>query len=1224
MWFPAQKHAEQLSTLAYHAANQRDARGFFNLIQTPGKFDAALPKRLGHLESLVQHALHDLGVTEPDSALVQERTWQMLARLTVLMPRLESPDDADWAGVVNNLRPVVLDSDLGNAPRLRDRLVGLASEYSPTAAQVDLTILRRDAHALLDPTARRHHRGWQILNSIDRQAREAVRAEITSGDGVRSIFLDRNAAAGELVKVVSDAQAVVVSGESGVGKSALAVSGLTAAPDADLQGLQVLRINLRHIPELAMDLEARLGHPLSTLLCELSAPQRILVVDGADAVAAGRREAFRYLVGAARDSGVKLIAVTSFDSKQVVLDDLKERFGKGVEEFPVPLLEDAELDEIVGVFPELERLYANPRSQELLRRLVVVDLLVRGQISGTPLTGADAMNEVWSGLVRRHEMSDAGFPDAREMALLRLAELEFGEGERLDVISGIDPAALDGLRRDGLLRTSNDAPFMIGPEFAHDEVRRYAVARLLLAGDNPGSRLLRAGAPRWSLAGARIACQAWLERPDTSKAPLKGRFIALQGSFDALVAKGHGSRWSDVPSEALISLGDSAALLRDAWPKLLADDASGLRRLARLVDQRLRDGNGVVDVISVEPIVTLLLEQPSPWQSGEYVVGLLRAWLRGHAFARTAAGHPLRILLRRRFVEACAAGDRRLAEERKAAAAARAARTPEEVERDRQNAERDSFIFSTIGYGGRSTRRRPEVPREMKDEVVLELLALLGPDLGEDGEKILTRVAKDAPSWLHPAVDDFFAGQALASGRRGLLAKLTEAYYLDDEVNVAESGVFEDGIRGHHPKSLNDPPAAWHLGLFMSLFQTDFRNGVAMFNRLRNHAARGRVSTLARLYCGDGPIEADSFGPYENELRISGTPQRYVGDEHVWRWYRGTGVGPYPCLSAFQALERTCDQLIEDGTPLDDLVPILLDGCENLAMAGFVVGLLVRHLEQTGQLLDPYLTEPVIWRQEFARVANEASPFAFDSKDVVAPGRRRWSLREAAMFMAVQANGERAAQLRALGEALIAHARHLIAATRGDESTDVSCDRKFDDRLLAPVRAWASSLDRDCCHVYEAEDGLYLQATPPEDVLVALQESRRDLELGTEATRLLVRYVIDPTKEYAPPIGADELVADIAVVRNLLENPRSLGGLDPWDTAALVAAAALKAHLVDGFDLPGDVVSFAAEIVLQVGDFDAQTRPTSSKARSMKRGPAGAQRGLFRCCSFLVMRISLA
>ena len=505
-----QQHAEQIAKLAHLAAVQMDAPGFFDLVRTPGKFDAAVRGRLDQLQMLVERALHELDVVGAGTALVESRTWQLLSRLTVLMPRLESPDETDWSGVVNSLTRVVRDSDLTAALGLRDRLVDRANEYSPSAARVNRTMLQRDSHALLDSATRRHQHGGQTLDRIHRLARESVRAEITAGDGGRSLRLDRSAAAMELLETVSGVDAVVVSGESGVGKSALAVLGLTAACDADPDRLQALCINLRQIPQLSIELEATLGHPLSTLLCELSAPQRMLVVDGADAVAEDRHDAFRCLVGAARESAVKVIAVTSIDSKQVVLDALSECFDGRVAEHVVPPLGDSEIDDVVGTFSELQRLNADPRSRELLRRLVLVDLLVRRQVSGTPLTDADAMNEVWSGLVWRREMSDRGFPDARETALLRLAELELGEGEPLDVFSRIDPAALDGLRRDGLLRTSPEAPFQFGPEFAHDEVRRYAVARLFLIGDSPASRLLRAEAPRWSLAAARLACQAWL------------------------------------------------------------------------------------------------------------------------------------------------------------------------------------------------------------------------------------------------------------------------------------------------------------------------------------------------------------------------------------------------------------------------------------------------------------------------------------------------------------------------------------------------------------------------------------------------------------------------------------------------------------------------------------------------------------------------------------------
>ena len=80
---------------------------------------------------------------------------------------------------------------------------------------------------------------------------------------------------------------------------------------------------------------------------------------------------------------------------------------------------------------------------------------------------------------------------------------------------------------------------------------------------------------------------------------------------------------------------------------------------------------------------------------------------------------------------------------------------------------------------------------------------------------------------------------------------------------------------------------------------------------------------------------------FQQNLEITGASRLYVGDGPVWNCYRGTGVGPYPCVSALQALERVCDQLIKAGFPIRTLVSLLLDGCENLSMVGLVVGILV-------------------------------------------------------------------------------------------------------------------------------------------------------------------------------------------------------------------------------------------------------------------------------------------
>ena len=224
-----QLHARQLAKLASLAAAQMDACGFFDLVRTPGKFDAGIRGRLDQLEQLVERALHDLGVAEADTPSVQQRTWQLLTGLTVSMPRLESPDETDWSTVVNSLIPVARDSDLAGASRLRDRLSTLASEYSPASARVDLKLLRRDAHAMLDPTRWRRQQGWQALGHLHDRALASVRDEVSASNGARRVRLDRTAEAAKLVATATKAAAVVVSGESGVGKSALALLGPAAA-----------------------------------------------------------------------------------------------------------------------------------------------------------------------------------------------------------------------------------------------------------------------------------------------------------------------------------------------------------------------------------------------------------------------------------------------------------------------------------------------------------------------------------------------------------------------------------------------------------------------------------------------------------------------------------------------------------------------------------------------------------------------------------------------------------------------------------------------------------------------------------------------------------------------------------------------------------------------------------------------------------------------------------
>ena len=128
----------------------------------------------------------------------------------------------------------------------------------------------------------------------------------------------------------------------------------------------------------------------------------------------------------------------------------------------------------------------------------------------------------------------------------------------------------------------------------------------------------------------------------------------------------------------------------------------------------------------------------------------------------------------------------------------------------------------------------------------------------------------------------------------GFSENWTEAYYLDDEADGEE---FNDyGIREHRVRrgGFYLPLSGLHRGPFLALFQSDFRGGVSVLNRLLNHAALIRGRKLARLSrSGYGFPDMDAQ-PYQADLAVTGTSRVYVGDDHVWRWYRGTGVGPLP------------------------------------------------------------------------------------------------------------------------------------------------------------------------------------------------------------------------------------------------------------------------------------------------------------------------------------------
>jgi hypothetical protein len=210
-----QTHADQLAELASLARNQMNATAFFDLVEE-GRFRRELRDRLGYLESMVGSALGTLKVENADDALIRDTTWRLLSRLFVLMPEVEEPNVSDWSDAQNRLVQVARGGDLVGPGHLLERLETLAGQYGPSAATVDRALLRRDVHSLLDAGRCRTGRGWELLNHLQRAARVRDRIDDARDTG---LHLDRNAEGIAIIAAADGAVAVVVSGESGVGKA---------------------------------------------------------------------------------------------------------------------------------------------------------------------------------------------------------------------------------------------------------------------------------------------------------------------------------------------------------------------------------------------------------------------------------------------------------------------------------------------------------------------------------------------------------------------------------------------------------------------------------------------------------------------------------------------------------------------------------------------------------------------------------------------------------------------------------------------------------------------------------------------------------------------------------------------------------------------------------------------------------------------------------------------
>lgn len=1117
--------ARDLATLAVFARMQPNDLEFRQAMAAPRATNARIRRRLDLLDRAVAAAARDCGVDLPPGG-VSQLTWRLLVALYPIESRLEGDEAPDRTATVARLRSLV--GEASEADSVFTELCHLVARYDPAGASVDEAILRRDlvGKARLGRSSS-HQQAWAVLGDLTRRLRERTRQDLTSGGG-QPLRLERSAARDALIEAMKRAgtggASLVVTGDPDVGKSALA---LAAAAELTTQGEEVIALSLRDLPASVWEANNTLGAPMRSVFGSMAvSPIRLLVVDGAEAALEDRFDLLVELADSAHYAGIGLVAVTRSDARRQVAEALTPRTpdSQSPAEINIEGLTSEEVKEIVAVFGSLRRVASEPRSVWLLERPGLVDLLLRADaftaLPDGALSEADVFAAVWHGLVRRSERNEPGrgSPDGREFGLVELARRQI-LGKAITALP-VDPAALPSLRSDGLLLApGSTAAWSSGDQFATDLIRDFAIARLFLT--DGWAPLQDAGAPRWALRAARLACQGRFAQLGLTTENAR---IELQEVFDNLALE-HGDRWADLPLEALITLGSPHDALERAWPALIADDGEGIERLLRLALQRYTDGLAA-DPILVEPIVQLLLDHASE------IPGLARnvresvdeieiSWLRGLAFReREDTSNPLRERLR----------DRLLATD-----------------------------------------------PNRHDEHAQECLALMGPDLNPAVEAHLRELADEAPGFLAPCVETL-APISMAAHRPGLLLELAEAYYILKR-NGWDRGYmpYDEGVRHHHKKGgFGSPMVAWYYGPFWQLLRTVPWRAVTFINHLLDHAARFRIQLLNNLSASGGqPALADEVALPGVELDLPGIGRRnFVGDSHAWSWYRGSSVGPYPCMSALIAVERFIDQIHGFGIDLRTLSVRLLRDCHNLAMPGLVFGFLVRHLDEVTDELDPWLAEPTVWQLEFQRTNREGQLHVQgpDPDDLHGRAHRSMSPREVAVELTLRAimGGDEVSitRLRSVGDKLVERASTLSGP---DPSTP-----GFEERMMA-VRNWSSFLRAESYEPVNLPDGhIGFQYTPPE-VSSEFMEQQVELDRGMQIMRLL-NYTTQPGRQ---PADVGNLRGDLKLAMELYEQPPERGQEFARDAFPAVAATAIIAFAESRAQLERKDLKWAAGIVLQ-------------------------------------------
>jgi hypothetical protein len=851
--------------------------------------------------------------------------------------------------------------DPSEARALWRRLVGVAAEHRESGGSIDIPALVAIVRVEFELKDRIDHAAeWHRL---DRRSSE--RAEDVIDSIAERLSLVRHDIINDLRAILSEGQCILLAGEGGSGKSALA-KRLATGSHLFQRCLWLDATSLDHDSMDEVDRHLGISTPLTDMLAECTHSSSCLILDGLETftprsiarvavilkgLAPNPAARGWTIVATTRPQGI-IQARLAFQRADIAADGLSVRYIDGPTE--------AECSAVLATSRRLNAWLVRRELRAGIRNFKLLDWILRDAdtVSEVEVAGWVGVSHVVDSLWQRWVGTDAASA-ARSGVMKTLARLE-GEGLQhgigLSRLQVGELAALADLESRELLRLKDERIW-----FRHDMLADWARLRILVEEAVAGPSALTESArfPRWH-DSIRLYGQRLLDTDSAAPASWIRAVAGLTGEEPATVVA------RDMLLEGLFCSANARTLIDKVWGALCRETGVLLRRMlkrflyaATIPDPRMRQvierpdheaelaphwrypwwplWPGVLAVLSkhTDDVVTL-----APLEAAE----VCNLWLRSM---------PMRAPGRMETAQLAVAIGREV----------QGARGEGLYFHDHHE---DKVIFESVLYASHElpndvsalclelSRRRPDPPEvverarahnERTEREMAERLAKNPPkevphsdfsnffDHGPLREQFPDGPSARVDEGLQRAVLDGQGIVALASvipevGREVVLACSLEP---PRPVRYDElSGAFDHMGVEDHPGAYQ---AMYFSGPWLPLLRLNPELGIDCIVRLVNQATRNWEAAS---------VPADASPEERAATRVAISTDvgaiEYVGDVRVYGWYRERLCSSTLLVSALMALEKWLYDRLEQDEAVDEPVRQILSTSRSVAILGVLVG----------------------------------------------------------------------------------------------------------------------------------------------------------------------------------------------------------------------------------------------------------------------------------------------